>query len=113
MQHTSLKKILSLTLVLLFSMGCALGAKPAATPPTNTNEPPAQPTSTTESPTTTPVEQTGACANKYYPVREGATWSYKSTGSIAGDYSFLDTITTVRDNGFTLTSQFSKLTRTQ
>jgi len=55
----------------------------------------------------------GVCANDYYPVREGATWSYKSTGSMAGDYSFTDTITSVQDNGFTLTSQFGSLTRTQ
>ena len=71
----------------------------------------------TEAPVTSgggmPVAGAGLCANAYYPVREGATWTYASTGSVAGDYSFTDTITAVREDGFTLTSQFKDLTRTQ
>lgn len=71
----------------------------------------------TEAPVTSgggmPVAGEGQCANAYYPVREGATWSYTSTGSTSGNYSFTDTITSVRDDGFTLTSQFDNLTRTQ
>ncbi|GAB4420120.1 MAG: hypothetical protein Kow002_08290 [Anaerolineales bacterium] len=55
----------------------------------------------------------GLCANPYYPVRPGATWTYTGTGSLASDYSFTDTITDVRTDGFTLTSQFDELTRTQ
>ncbi len=53
------------------------------------------------------------CANQYYPVREGATWTYQSTGSLADDYRFTDTITFVRDDGFTLTTEYEKFTRTQ
>jgi len=60
-----------------------------------------------------PVTGEGICANSYYPVREGATWTYKSTGSPPGDYSFTDTITSVRSDGFTLSSKFGDLTRTQ
>jgi hypothetical protein len=56
---------------------------------------------------------TGPCANDYYPVVQGATWNYKSTGSPAGDYKFTDTISAVKSDGFTLTSQFGDLTRTQ
>ena len=56
---------------------------------------------------------TGACANDYYPVLQGATWTYKSTGSPAGDYKFTDTISALKSDGFTLTSQFGDLTRTQ
>jgi hypothetical protein len=55
----------------------------------------------------------GACGNTYYPVVQGATWTYESTGSPAGEYSFTDTITSVRSDGFTLTSQVGNLTRTQ
>lgn len=61
----------------------------------------------------TPVAGQGLCANIYYPVRQGATWSYKSTGGPAGEYSFTDTITSVRENGFTLSTQIGDLTRTQ
>ncbi len=56
---------------------------------------------------------TGTCANDYYPVLQGATWTYKSTGSPAGDYSYTDTISAVKAEGFTLTSQFGDVTRTQ
>jgi hypothetical protein len=69
----------------------------------------------TEAPTTTPAPaaSSGLCANAYYPVREGATWTYSSTGGPAGGYGFTDTITSIRDDGFTLSSQFGTLTRTQ
>lgn len=56
---------------------------------------------------------TGPCANDYYPVVQGASWNYKSTGSPAGDYKFTDTISAVISDGFTLTSQYGDLTRTQ
>lgn len=56
---------------------------------------------------------TGNCANDYYPVIQGATWTYESTGGPAGKYEFTDTISAVRSDGFTLTSQFDTLTRTQ
>ena len=60
-----------------------------------------------------PVMGAGLCANAYYPVREGATWNYTGTNSVVGAYSWTDTITGVSDNGFTLTSQFDSITRTQ
>ena len=60
-----------------------------------------------------PVDPVGQCANAYYPVREGATWTYSSTGGPTGGFGFTDTITAVRDDSFTLTSQFGDLTRTQ
>jgi hypothetical protein len=46
-------------------------------------------------------------------VRQSATWTYKSTGGPAGEYSFTDTITSVREDGFTLSTQIGDLTRTQ
>lgn len=60
-----------------------------------------------------PVVGSGLCANAYFPVREGATWTYTSSGGPMGGYGFTDTITSVREDGFTLTSQFDDLTRTQ
>jgi hypothetical protein len=59
------------------------------------------------------VEDLGPCSNPLYPVKPGATWTYKSAGSLSGDYSFTDTITALRDDGFTLTSQFENLSIAQ
>lgn len=68
------------------------------------------PTSTN---TPVPVQDEGLCSNPLFPVKLGATWSYTGTSSFAGDYGFTDTITDVREDGFTLTSQFDDVTRTQ
>lgn len=61
----------------------------------------------------TPVAGQSLCTNLYYPVRQGATWTYKSTGGPGGEYSFTDTISAVREDGFTLSTQVGSLTRTQ
>ncbi|HEX2998314.1 MAG TPA: hypothetical protein VHP14_26045 [Anaerolineales bacterium] len=119
MEKRRTKSVLSV-LLMIFLAACNYPATPpivgAQTTPT---EPPA--TSATETGTTTevpatvegnaPMTGTGVCANNYYPVRQGATWSYKSTG--AGDYSFTDTITSVREDGFTLSTQSGNLAGTQ
>lgn len=60
-----------------------------------------------------PIPGAGLCTNAYYPVREGATWTYVSTGGPVGGYGFTDTISSVGEDGFTLTTQFDELTRTQ
>jgi hypothetical protein len=74
-------------------------------------------TTTTQVPAVTdgapPAGEAGLCNNTYFPVVDGATWTYQSTGGPVGSYGFTDTITSVRDDGFTLTSQFDELTRTQ
>jgi hypothetical protein len=117
MENRIYKTIFSLMLIIIFVTACS-STRPE--PPTATA------TSTTEEPQTTateppvpsegsgmPVAGEGLCANAYYPVREGSTWSYKSTGGPAGEYSFTDTITSVRDDGFTLSTEIGDLTRTQ
>lgn len=53
------------------------------------------------------------CTHEYYPVRAGATWTYQSTGSPASNHRFTDSITSIRHDGFTLTSEYEKFTRTQ
>ena len=55
----------------------------------------------------------GSCVNTLYPVVKGASWTYATTGGAAGNFSYTDIITDSRDNGFTLTSEFSNMTRTQ
>src|SRR6266487_1382431 len=101
----------SLLFVLIFITACSKANTTPTSAPAST-----QASMSTETPVSTgdatPVAG-GGCANQYYPVREGATWNYASTGSPAGNYNYTDSITALRADGFTLTSQFDKLTRTQ
>ena len=107
---------ISVLLILTFLAACSV----PSVSPTNTQSIETQTTATiavAEATATlagsTPVAGQGLCTNVYYPVRPGATWTYKSTGGPAGEYSFMDTITSARENGFTLTTQIGDLTRTQ
>ncbi len=54
----------------------------------------------------------GLCANDFFPVVNGATWTYGGTGP-SGDFSWTSTITDVSGSNFTLTNQFTNLTATQ
>src|SRR5512143_667110 len=105
MEKRNIQSILSLLLI-LFLAGCSF---PTSTP---TQPQPTQTTATEPATEATAASAAGAglCANAYYPVRQGATWNYKSTGSPAGAYSFTDTIASVRDDGFTLTTQSGNMT---
>lgn len=85
--------------------------QPTETAPATATEPAPEATPTLLG--TTAVAEQRLCTNAYYPVRQGATWSYKSTGGPAGEYSFTDTITSLGDEGFTLSTQIGDLTRTQ
>lgn len=104
-------RIIGWSFVLIILIGCSLGtAAPTATQqPASTQAPTV---AATEPPTNT-SNTAGQCENQYYPVREGATWSYASTGGPTGPYSYTDSIGAVRPDGYTLTSQFKDLTRTQ
>jgi hypothetical protein len=88
-----------LSLLLLFTSACAGGGAPTEAPSIGDTAPPAA--------------EDNPCANPYYPVRQGASWTYTSTGSGLGDTTWTDTITSVRSDGFTLTSQYPDLMRTQ
>jgi uncharacterized protein DUF3108 len=118
MEKNTIKSIFSLLLTMIFVTACSSATEtPPVEPPTETlqipaTEPATEPPATSEG-GGTPVAGEGLCANAYFPVREGFTWSYKSTGGPTGEYSFTDTITSVRDDGFTLSTQFGDLTRTQ
>src|SRR5215208_2702827 len=94
-------------LIILFVAACSAPALPSPTQTQTTN------TQVPTEPAATPVSGAGLCANTYYPVQQGATWMYKSSGGPAGEYSFTDTITSVREDGFTLSTQSGSLTRTQ
>ena len=61
----------------------------------------------------TPVTVSGLCANTYYPVLEGAAWNYQGTSSETENYTFSNTITSVREDGFTVTVEFDEVTLVQ
>jgi hypothetical protein len=118
MEQKKINTIFSALLIIIFLTACS---SPAPTVPqtTETQAPLAASTKiATQLPVAsessfTPAAANSLCTNAYYPVREGATWSYKSTGGPAGEYSFTDTIASVREDGFTLSTQIGDLTRTQ
>src|SRR5512133_1953057 len=114
MHSRALFSVLTWFLVLIFIVSCSLAtAAPTATlQAASTEVPTSAVTFTIEAPTSTP-NAAGQCENQYYPVRPGATWSYTSSGGPTGAYHYTDSITAVRSDGFTLTSQFNNLTRTQ
>lgn len=114
MRIKQIQSMLSLLLMLTLFAACSSPIPPSPTiEPTDTTGPTTtEPTATVEA-TDPTAAQADACANQYYPVREGATWSYASTGSTVGNYSFTDTITAVRGDGFTLSTQSGGVTRTQ
>lgn len=85
-------------LLLVFSLSaCSLGAATPAAVPTEAGAAPLVPL-----PTVKPSEP---CANEYFPVKQGATYAYSSTGSPSGPYTFSRAVTNVRADGFTLTTQ--------
>ncbi len=48
-----------------------------------------------------------ACTNPYFPVINGATWNYTSTGGIGGDFSHTASISEVADTSFMMNDVFS------
>ena len=102
---------ISVLLITIFLAACS--APPI--PPTSTQPIETAQITTPATETTATLEGAGQslCTNVYYPVRQGATWTYKSTGGPAGEYSFTDTISAVRADGFTLSTQIGDLTRVQ
>lgn len=117
MEQKKTYTLFSILLIILILAACSAplvsptNPQPTETAPITATETASLPTATLES--TMPVAEQGLCTNLYYPVRQGATWTYKSTGGPAGEYSFTDTITSVRGDGFTLSTQIGNISRTQ
>jgi hypothetical protein len=80
------------------------------TPPPSPSVTPLRPTEPTaaDSPSST-----SACSNAFFPVAQGATWSYDVTGGPNGTTSYVDTISVTGGDSFTLTTAFGDTTRTQ
>jgi hypothetical protein len=66
----------------------------------------------TSEPNTSPT-LSELCDNALYPTTQGAAWVYTSIGGPSGSFNYTNSITEERADGFTLTSQFPDLTRTQ
>jgi hypothetical protein len=110
--------LVTTTLILAFTLAaCNLPSKagPTSTPiimdwpeiyltttPTNSPTQTVKPSSTSS----------GSCTNAYFPISSGATWSYASTGSLAGDYTYIRTLSGLNDTGFTTIDVLGTVTRT-
>jgi hypothetical protein len=118
MDSRRLHLIIGGILLIVVQVACSLS--PASTPVAITSSPTAlaentavptksKPTLASAAPTaaTLSASGSGGCANAYYPVPSGASWSYASTGSGIGDYTYTQTITAVSAKGFTASDQFS------
>jgi hypothetical protein len=95
------------TLMLVFMLAACNApttARPTSTPILMSGSTDTPPAGSTVAPTApgAPTQTTiGGCTNAYFPVASGASWSYDSTGSDAGDFSITRTLSGVSDTGFT------------
>jgi hypothetical protein len=114
MKNKSLR-VLALMLVLsIIMMACSLPGGGADVENVSTEEPASgEGGNGAGESTEEPPAATSLCDNEYYPVAEGATWTYHGTSSVTEDYVFTNTISSVRDDGFTITIEFDGLTLTQ
>lgn len=102
----------------LFILSLVLAACGGAAPSVDTvaAEPPADGEPANAETTQAPSDggqAAGVCANPYFPVVVGATRVYASSSPDFGDFGYTETVSDVRADGFTLTTQFDELTRTQ
>lgn len=102
MQRKGFSPYLFLSLFLLPIMACGLGNPATPTPAEISAAPPAAPEGTAI---------TSVCANPYFPAVLNASWTYKSTGTSKGEYLFTDIVTKVREDGFTVSSDFGYATK--
>jgi hypothetical protein len=87
--------------LLLIVMLAACAQSPASAPSGSTGSPAAatsQPVSASAS---------GGCTNAYFPTSSGTSWSYSSSGSPLGAYTYTWTVTDLSDTGFTTSDQYS------
>jgi hypothetical protein len=105
----------------LSAMACGfpgVSVNPSGQSSAATNPPPSVPTATSVQPADLPTAKSpssasGDCSNTYYPVVDGATWSYTVTGGPDGPVSYIDTISSVNGDSFILTTVIGDIERTQ
>lgn len=103
MLNLSVKKKFAFSVLLIVSLACNLTSPVENASPVDSSTPVATEAAVIE----------GLCDNPLYPVKQNATWTYFNTGGPSGDFTYTDTITEARPDGFTLTTTFEGLTRTQ
>jgi predicted small lipoprotein YifL len=105
-----MKKILlktaSILLLVVFLTACGNNSTPTAIPGGDVSAP-------TDVAAIVPTAQTDPCGNLYFPVQNKASYTYSSSGSPAGAYTFRNIISNASANGFTLTTKFNALPITQ
>jgi hypothetical protein len=82
--------ILGSLLLIFVVAACSLSGTPA------TSNPPVAPAPPTNPPAS------GGCANAYFPISVGSTWTYSSQGSVLGPYTYTSSVADVSDTGFTI-----------
>jgi hypothetical protein len=105
--------------MMIISIGCSLSSgtptsapQPASTAVVQSTIPQATiqvaPSATPNPlPSPTAITPNGDCTNPDYPVANGATWSYASSGGNKGSYTYTRTIQTISDKGFTTADAYS------
>lgn len=103
------RQIASVMLLLAFILA-ACGAKATPTPDLPVAVEPTQPVAVAQ-PTSERVPD--ACGNPYYPVKNKANYTYSSSDSPAGAFSFRNIISDASAAGFTINIKYRKLTPIQ
>ncbi len=96
---------LTISGILLVVVVAACSLSPASSTTGNTAVPPVSAATVTSQPVS--ASGSGGCANAYFPVSSGNNWSYSSTGSVLGAYTYTWTITDLSNTGFTTNDQSS------
>lgn len=58
------------------------------------------------------VQQVFACDYPYFPIRDGASWTYQTTGTGIGNSDMTQTISDVTDSSFSYTTTLTDFTQT-
>jgi hypothetical protein len=108
--------LITTSVILAFSL-VACGSSSTTRPTSTPLMMPGSSTTLAETPDSVPTQKgstssKGSCMNAYFPLSSGATWSYISTGSLVGDYSYTRTLSALSNTGFTTSDAYGVLTRT-
>jgi len=98
--------------IILFLISLLLATLTACSANSTDNSEVVLPVLQTSNPGGSPTSN-GICGNVLYPTAQGATWVYTSAGGPSGTFNYTNSITQARADGFTLTSQFTNIARTQ
>lgn len=116
MQNTNTFKVLITSLCAIGSLACGLGSigqvgtQESPTPLQEALPTPQENPTPTQAPEEVTVTEVG-CTNRYIPVVLNTRWTYQSTGSPRGEHTLTETISDVRADGFTVTTDYGSATK--